>query len=476
MCCACGFLQLGRTGSGLGQTRVDDPEYKGVIVEKGHNRMDVNSSPNASSSRPLRIAFCLPELKPLHQLMGGELTNASYIQQGYIAAGLHAHGHSMTFVPTRGIGQIVCASDLQRPKLAPQTWSASRWFNIASRGIWCVQRWLGVPYLNMFSNYHLFDVCLQCLPGHDLVHERNGLYRVGVAMACQRLRLPYVLFFDADEILEHDFMGEPITGILRWRARGMVRYNLRAADCVICVSEPAKAHLVTTWNVPADKIAVFPNGVDVQRFRPYPEARSEVRRSLGADTNPLIVFVGNFYRWHDVTTLLDAFGQVLATYPGARLVLVGDGSQRQAMTQHTIDVGIGHAVQFTGFMAHSEVPRLLAAADVAVAPYPTMKQDLWLSPMKLFEYMASGTAVVASAVGQVAKVVKDGGNGLLVPPGDASAMAAALKKLIDDAALRSRLGQQAREDAVRKHSWEHYVSRLERVYAAVVAGQPFNLI
>jgi glycosyltransferase involved in cell wall biosynthesis len=197
---------------------------------------------------------------------------------------------------------------------------------------------------------------------------------------------------------------------------------------------------------------------------------------LGLDNHPLVAFVGNFYEWHDVATLLDAFARALVAYPDARLVLVGDGSRRQAMMQRATDLGLDHVAQFTGLVTHAEVPPLLAAADIAVVPYPPMETDLWLSPLKLFEYMASGKAIIASAVGQLTEVVQDGRNGLLIPPGDVPAMTAALQRLIGSPALRSQLGQQAREDAVRKHSWEHYLSRLERVFAAVIDGQPFNLI
>jgi glycosyltransferase involved in cell wall biosynthesis len=146
------------------------------------------------------------------------------------------------------------------------------------------------------------------------------------------------------------------------------------------------------------------------------------------------------------------------------------------MMQRATDLGLDHAAQFTGLVTHAEVPRLLAAADIAVVPYPPMETDLWLSPLKLFEYMASGKAIIASAVGQLTEVVQDGRNGLLIPPGDVPAMTAALQRLIGSPALRSQLGQQAREDAVRKHSWEHYLSRLERVFAAVIDDHPFSLI
>jgi glycosyltransferase involved in cell wall biosynthesis len=172
---------------------------------------------------------------------------------------------------------------------------------------------------------------------------------------------------------------------------------------------------------------------------------------------------------------LDAFAQVLITYPDARLVLVGDGTQRHAMMRYADELGIAHALRFTGLVLHAEVPELIGAADIAVAPYPKMDHELWLSPMKLYEYMASGTPIVATAAGQIPEVVKEGENGLLVAAGDATAMAAALKKLIDDPSLRSRLGRQARNDAVRKHSWACYLSRLEQVFVAVIDGQPVHL-
>lgn len=423
-----------------------------------------------------RVAFCLPDINALDQVTSGHLTDASYIQQEYIAAGLRHHGYPVTFLAPRQQSEVVYTRNLIERSVATRTWSATRLFKIASKGSWRVQRLLGIPYLNVFSNYALMDGYLQSLPGNDVVHERNNLYRVGVAMACRRLGLPYVLFFDADEILEYDFMGRPIKGLLRWRAKSIISYNLRIADCVICVSTQAKTHLIRNWDVPEEKIVVFPNGVDVERFRPYPESRAHVRASLGADTNPLIMFLGNFYEWHDVATLQDAFAQILPAFPNARLVLIGDGSQRPAMMRRADDVGITHAVHFTGLVPHSEVPRLLDAADIAVAPYPATRQDLWVSPMKLFEYMAAGKTLVASAVGQIAEVISDGYNGLLVRPGDPTALATALERLLNDSALCSRLGLQAREDAVREYSWERYVSRLECLYAAVIARRPVNTI
>jgi glycosyltransferase involved in cell wall biosynthesis len=285
-----------------------------------------------------------------------------------------------------------------------------------------------------------------------------------------------VLYFEADDILEYEIMGEPITGLLRWRASKAIQYNLSAADCVICVSDALKDHLVNNWKVPSDKIVVFPNVADVQKFRPDPDARNAVRAMWDLGTRPVIIFVGNFYEWHDVKTLLESFSRVLLTCPDAFLILVGDGTQRQLMMKHASDLGIDESVRFTGLVAHNEIPNILAAADIAVVPYPPLSTDLWLSPLKLYEYMASGKAIIASAIGQLMEVIDDGRNGLLVPPGDIDSMTDALHNLILDSDLRRLLGRTAREDAMKKHSWEQYISRLEDVFSAVIEGQPLDSV
>ena len=429
-----------------------------------------------TSAGKLNIALCPPAWEPMQQALSGGAADATYIIQKGVAEGLQACGHTLTFVAPSGLDEVVCTQDPQKPAFACRTWSASRWFDGMSKATWHLQDGLNIPYLNVFSNYRRYDACMQCLPGHDIVYERNGIYNAGVAQACKQLKLPYVLFVEADEILEHDFMGKPITGLLRRRAKRIFYNNLHASDCIICVSEQLKKHLVNNWDVPPEKILVFPNAVDTERFRPHPEARIETRASLNLDDNPLIIFVGSFYEWHDIITLLNAFAQVLVAYPEARLVLVGDGEQRAKVEERVDALGIRHAVQFTGFVARTEIPHLMSTADIAVAPYPRLDHELWLSPLKLYEYMASGTVVVASEGGQIMDVIEDGRNGLLVPPEDPAALADVLKKLIGDPDLRSQLGKQVREDAVQKHSWQQYLTRLEQLLVALASRKPVSAI
>jgi len=418
--------------------------------------------------KKLRIAFCPPELQPLQLAMRGEPTNATYLLQSHIATRLISRGHELSFIAERDLGDNVFTKDLENPKSAPLTWSERLPFRLLQKLTWRVQQLFGIPYLNIFTNLRLYDACLRVLPGHDVIYERNGLYRNGIAMACRKLKIPYMLFVEADEILEHDYMGEPLTGLLRRSAGRQFRYNLRTADRIVCVSDQLKSHLVKKWGINAQKIVVLPNGVAVKQFQPDFEVGRHVRKSLGMEDNPLILFVGNFYEWHDVGTLLESFPQVLDAYPHARLILVGDGTLRESMEQLSIDLGISHAVHFTGLIPHIDVPEYMASADIAVVPYPKMDHRNWLSPLKLFEYMASAKAIVASEVGQVKNIIQHETNGLLITAGDAQEMSKAIIRLIDDIDLRTRLGQQARDDAVRKHSWEQYISCLEDIFSDVI--------
>ncbi len=427
---------------------------------------------NGSQSDVLRIAFCLPKVEWLEQIRSREPVNAACIQQWYIAEGLRSRGHHLTFVAPRGLD--VFHSGDGETRIAPVGWSGSLWFDFASKVSWRVQQWLGIPYLNVFSDYRRSDACRRLLAGYDLVFERNGLYSAGIAKACRKLGLPYILFFDADEIMERDFQGTPITGILRWRAKTLLSYNLRAADAVIAVSRPAKANLVDNWKLPEEKIVVFPNAVDVQTFRPDRKTGRRARRRLEITDNPIVMFIGGFYEWHDVATLLEAFARLLEVRPDVRLVLVGEGPRRPEMMELSGSLGIRHAVRFIGRISHKDVPGLLCAADVAVAPYPRMDRGLWLSPMKLFEYMSAGKAVVASQIEQLAEVIEDGESGILVPPGSAPDLATALVRLIDDDDLRRRLGGEARSSAIRHYSWERYLMRLEHLYAAVIERRPLE--
>ena len=130
-------------------------------------------------------------------------------------------------------------------------------------------------------------------------------------------------------------------------------------------------------------------------------------------------------------------------------------------------------VIFTGPVGHTEVPALLDACDILVSPHVPLADgsEFFGSPTKLFEYMAMGKGIVASRLGQIADVLEDAKTALLVEPGDSAELALAIRQLAESGELRRRLGTNARETAVQKHTWKHNAKRVLDEYKSVVSGK-----
>jgi glycosyltransferase involved in cell wall biosynthesis len=186
------------------------------------------------------------------------------------------------------------------------------------------------------------------------------------------------------------------------------------------------------------------------------------------------MWVGGFYPWHDLDLLMESFALILKRRPDARLVLVGDGQTRQSVADRIVRDGLHHAVIMTGAIAHSQVPEMLSIADVAVVPAASVTANLGGTgtPLKLFEYMAAGKAIVATAQNQAAEVIRDGQTGRLVEAGNANAFADAVLSLLNDPLERARMGQNARQQAVERYSWEQYTRRLEEIYLSALGNSP----
>jgi glycosyltransferase involved in cell wall biosynthesis len=344
--------------------------------------------------------------------------------------------------------------------------SKTRPFMIFESGVRRLQRGLRLPYFAFFDTFRFYEACMRFLPGHDLCHEHNGLFCVGAALACRRLGIPYILTFSADPLYERALGGRPLRGLHRLVAGWEARFTYRLADKIICVSEPARRHLAKTWQVDLDKIVVMPNGVDLLRFRPDYDPQP-VRAELALSDGPVVGFVGGFQHWHGLDRLVESFAAVLAEYPHAMLLLVGDGRARPAVESKIAELGLESSVIITGLVSQERVPEMLAVIDVAVIPYPKLPRELWFSPLKLYEYMAAGKAIVASRSGQIAEVIEDGHNGLLVEAGNVADLTRATLRLLGNPAERARLGRNAHRQASEQHSWATYIERLEQIYLSV---------
>ncbi len=337
-------------------------------------------------------------------------------------------------------------------------------YKLVEGGIRRIHTLLHLPYLALFDSHRMYDACRHNLQGCDLIHERYNLMSLGGALASRRLGIPYVLEVNADLLTEREYQGTPEQGLRRWFAVRSTQYAFKTARKIIAVSSHLKDHLVNQWSIDPGKVVVLPNAADTEAFGRHYDVEP-IRRQLGLTTEPVVMFVGGFYAWHDLPLLIDSFAMVLHDVPDARLILVGGGRTEPEIRQKIRENGLQHAVILAGKVDHSQVPAMLAAADVAVAPNIPFFSGHGGSPLKLYEYMAAGKAIVATKTGQVGEVIQDGHNGLLAEPGDVDGFADGLRTLLTNPKKRKRIGQVARDEAVSRHSWQHYAERLKGIYA-----------
>jgi glycosyltransferase involved in cell wall biosynthesis len=167
-----------------------------------------------------------------------------------------------------------------------------------------------------------------------------------------------------------------------------------------------------------------------------------------------------------VRFLGEAFARFHKDRPDSRLLLIGDGEEAPLLRQVLQSAGVDDAAHWLGLVDRGLVPEYLAAADVLVSPHAA-GADFIGSPIKIFEYMATGRAIVASDFAQMGEILRDGETALLAPPADPAAMAAAFERLYSDPDLRGRLGAAAQDEARRLHSWDARMSDILAAAAAV---------
>jgi glycosyltransferase involved in cell wall biosynthesis len=246
----------------------------------------------------------------------------------------------------------------------------------------------------------------------------------------------------------------------RGRDRWACRLTNGLADCVTAVAEAVRDHVHREEGCPLGKIVVIPNGVDAEQFSVSPGPPDELR-GLGGD-GQLVGTITRLVWKRGHEELLRAAALVNRSEPGARLVVVGDGPLRPTLEGQARELGLGGAVRFLG--AVPRAARLLPHLDVFVL------SSVWEGMSNgLLEAMAAGRPVVATRVGGNPECVVDGESGLLVPPRDPEAMAAAIVRLLREPELARRLGQAARRRVEAEFTLPRMVQRMEDLYDGLLA-------
>jgi glycosyltransferase involved in cell wall biosynthesis len=248
--------------------------------------------------------------------------------------------------------------------------------------------------------------------------------------------------FSYFEIPNDPYIGYSLVGkSKRWLIKIIDRLCMILADRNVVLSDWSKKRLHAIGHVPLEQIMVFPSGTDTDLFRPMEKEAS--CRELNLDPSYYYIgFIGSFLVYQGIDTLIDAAPYVLEKIPNTRFLLVGDGPMRNAWESMVKEKGLHDHFIFTGHVPYRQVPVYIGAMDICVAPHHHNTNQA--SPVKLFDYMAAGRAIVASDIDVVREIIADSGCAILTPPNCPEALAENIITLINNETLRRELAGRGR--------------------------------
>ena len=210
----------------------------------------------------------------------------------------------------------------------------------------------------------------------------------------------------------------------------------------------------------SSKIFVNPNGVDTEVFNPSCNGDWVRKKHKINDNDILFALAANYEKWYNVEGLIDAFDKALKVNPSIKLMLIGDGIIRPQMEKYVFDKNLTESIIFE-VVNFNKMPEYYAACDILVLYIlPKSGKHLYGSPIKLFEYLSMGKPIIAGALEQITEYIKNEINGILVPYDDKDKWCKAILDLASNRNLMTQLGETARNDALRYHSWNNNVRRI----------------
>jgi PEP-CTERM/exosortase A-associated glycosyltransferase len=305
----------------------------------------------------------------------------------------------------------------------------------------------------------------------DILHAHSPVLNALPALWVGRRRnLPVVYEMRAsweDAAVDH---GTTHEGSVRYRAsRALETFALRNTAQITTICEGLRREIVGR-GVPARRVTVVPNAVDVETFRAgMPDAA--LRAALGLERSLVLGFAGSFYAYEGLDLLIDALPLLLARTPHLKLLLLGGGPQEQALREQVRELRLDPHVVFAGRVPHADVQRHYDLMDVLVYPRRSMRLTELVTPLKPLEAMAQSRLVVASDVGGHRELIRAGETGYLFTAGDLGALATTLADVLARREAWTHVRQAARRFVEQERTWRISVRNYIGVYRAALAGR-----
>lgn len=298
-------------------------------------------------------------------------------------------------------------------------------------------RFLGIMSFWMETLWHLKKV------NPNIIHAQSVGNGIPAFLSKKILKKPYVVCGQGSDIYLPWLFKNPISKLV-----------ITNANTVIALTEDMKTEIQKIYDI---EISVIPNGINLDKFRNL--SRETFRKRLGIKKGEkIITFVGTLRPVKGLKYLIQAMNIISKQDTGIKLMLVGDGEERLALQELVKELDLEDRVTFVGKVLNEEIPGYMIASDVFVLP--SLSESFGIVNL---EAMACGLPIVASKVGGLPEIVKNGVNGFLVEPKNPEQISDKVLLLLGDDVLRERISKN-NKDKVKGYSWESVVERLEKVY------------
>lgn len=306
----------------------------------------------------------------------------------------------------------------------------------------------------------------------ELGTEVDWVYEYAATLQClgwifQKQGIPWILQVEA--LLYYEAKTERKALILDGIARRLELWSYRQCDVIACVSATLKEILVEEIGIDPEKIVLVPNGVDLEFLNP------SLHKPKRLFANFTIGFVGSLYQWAGLDLLLEVIHELQTEGCEIFLAIVGDGEMEHIWSAQARELGLEEQVKFVGRVPWQEVPQYIAGCDLGYSGQIQLQMGkMYLSPMKLYEYMSMAKPVVASSFEDAKRLVVEEETGFLFKPGDKQSLKQALIKAIAAKDRLPEMGRQARKEIEANHSWTNRVKVLIDQSERILKKKKYN--
>lgn len=303
----------------------------------------------------------------------------------------------------------------------------------------------------------------------DILHAHSpALNGLAALKSAKKHKIPLVYecrAFWEDAAVDHGTTTEG--GLRYYLTKKLETYVFQEADAITTICEGLRSDIVLR-GIPAEKITVIPNAVDIEHFAYGVKPDQSLRAQLGLENKIVLGFIGSFYAYEGLPLLLEAFPKILEKQPETRLLLVGGGPQEALIKQKTKELGLESQVIFTGRIPHERVQDYYNLVDIFAYPRLSMRLTDLVTPLKPLEAMAQGRLVVASDVGGHKELIDHQGNGYLFKANDADALATVVLNLLNKPQKWELLRSAGRLYVEQERNWAKSVSFYKNIYAHLI--------